>query len=335
MRLLKLLNTVTDVLSFLKFITCMPFGCEREARFKAIHSSIALQCNKGELTVKCLSEEGRLESQDTERMESVANCVIHLVETDLKFNGLPGLFFTECLQHIAVVLCRATGHSASDTSLSSKVKRERSIQSNQMDHKSDDSSSTLLELEQVLEVPVHTEAYSNALVLYLTAALCEHMGDTVLQQSQLHDLIEVMSVIVNCHAQFVSEEPSRTTDILLVAAGPDLEILLGGSVTLSIVFGLLSAILGGAREVQLLLLNYSLIPRPLLPSLIPRPLLPSLILRPLLPSLILRSLLSSLIPRPTSFPGTFFPASCRLCYCLGTRLVQECLASCILFSLVG
>ena len=253
-RLLKLLDTVTDVLSFLKFIMCVPFDCERKAGFKAVHSSIALQCNKdGELTVKCLSEEGTLESQDTERMESVANCVIQLVETDLKFNCLPGLFFTECLQHIAVVLCRSTGHSASDTSLSSKVERERSIQSNPMHQKSDDSSSTLLELEQVLEIPVHTEAYSNALVLYLTAALCEHMGDTVLQQSQLHDLIKVMSVIVNCHAQFVSEEPSRTSDILLVTAGPDLEKLLGGSVTLSIVFGLLSAILGGAREVQLAL----------------------------------------------------------------------------------
>ena len=211
------------------------------------HSNIALQCNKdGDLTVKCLSEEGRLESQDTERMESVANSVISLVETDLKYNCIPGLFFTECLQHIAVVLCRSTGHSASNTSLSSKVKKERNIQ---MHQKSDDSSSTLLELEQVLEVPVHTEAYSNALVLYLIAALCEHMGDTVLQQSQLHDLIEVMSVIVNCHAQFVSEEPSQKPDILLVTAGPDLEKLLGGSITLSMVFGLLSAILGGARQV--------------------------------------------------------------------------------------
>ena len=260
MKLLKSLDTVT-VLAFLKFIACMPSNCEHEAGFKAVHSSVALQCNKnGDLTVKCLSEEGRLKSQDTERMESVANSVISLVETDLKYNCIPGLFFTECLQHIAVTLCRSTGHNASNTSLSSKVKKEGNIQSRQMHQKSDDSCSTLLELEQVLEVPVHTEAYSNALVLYLIAALCEHMGDTVLQQSQLHDLVEVMSVIVNCHARFVSKEPSQKSDILLVTAGPDLEKLLGGSITLSIVFGLLSAILGGARQVQVLLLSYSLWP---------------------------------------------------------------------------
>ena len=245
MRLLKTLDTVT-VLAFLKFITCMLAEQECEARFKPVCLGIALQYDgkDGSLTLEHLREEGRLESYNTGRMESVANCIVTLVESDLNSDQIPGLFFTECLQHIAVVLCKSAGHDASYTSLTGRT------DGSQKHHTHDGSNSTLLELEQVLEVPTHTEAYSHTLVLYLIAALCERMSNEVLQQSQLHNLIEVISVIVNCHARFISE-PGQNSDKLLVATEPNLEKLLGGSITLSIVFGLLSAILGGAREVKI------------------------------------------------------------------------------------
>ena len=240
-----MLDTVT-VLAFLKFMACMLTEHECEAGFKPMSAGIALQYRGDSLTWEHLGEEGRLELYNTERMESVANCVVTLVESDLKSDQILGLFFTECLQHIAEVLCKSAGYNASDTPFSSKIEGAQLSPKHQTH---DSSNSTLLELEQVLEVPTHTEAYSHALVLYITAALCERMSNEVFQQSQLQQLIGVMSVIINCHARFISE-PCQKSDKLLVAAEPNLDKLLGGSITLSIVFGLLSAILGGAREVK-------------------------------------------------------------------------------------
>ena len=98
------------------------------------------------------------------------------------------------------------------------------------------------------------------------------MSNEVLQSVQLPLLLEAVSSIVGCHAHFVSPASDRTTTsgipgggigsgskggiggerLLLVTAagGPNLDELPGSSITLSIVFGVLSAVLGGGREVR-------------------------------------------------------------------------------------
>ncbi len=72
-------------------------------------------------------------------------------------------------------------------------------------------------------------------------------------------LLEAMSSIISCHAYFVSPDTGKATTIgggggrgllLVVGGGRNLDELPGSSITLSIVFGLLSAILGGGREVR-------------------------------------------------------------------------------------
>ena len=100
----------------------------------------------------------------------------------------------------------------------------------------------------------HSQSYHNALVLYVTAALCEHMSNDILQGiGELCLLLEAISAIVGCHAHFVSDDSAgrnRGGLLLVPAACPDLEELPGGSISLSIVFGLLSALLGKEREVR-------------------------------------------------------------------------------------
>ena len=131
----------------------------------------------------------------------------------------------------------------------------------------------------------HAQSYHNALVLYTTAALCEHMSSEVLQSVKMSLLLEAVSSIVGSHAHFVSPPPppgsEKTTSfgtsvdssqscgkesgkkgasggkglfLMVGGGGRDLDELPGSSITLSIVFGLLSAILGGGREVSIIII---------------------------------------------------------------------------------
>ena len=108
------------------------------------------------------------------------------------------------------------------------------------------------------------------------------MSSEVLLSVKIPHLLEAMSSIVSCHAHFVSpasekatttnttggldsQRPGKNTSgkksaagrgLLLVVgggegAGCNLDELPGSSITLSMVLGLLSAILGGGREVSI------------------------------------------------------------------------------------
>lgn len=223
----------------LKFLAHIPLEPQVGVEFKSLDPGVTLKYDEG-FSLKWLSGEERM---DMERMESIASCILDLLTTDLKASRLTGLLFTECLQQIAVTLCQTTGYDAADTSLQSRLERPPpGLKQNP----SDSTNSDLLECERNPEVLSRSEAYGNALVLYLTAALCEHMSNEVIEQVDLPLLIETISVVVKSHAHFASK--GQSSDILLVI-GPNLEKLFGESITLSIVFGLLSAILGGAREV--------------------------------------------------------------------------------------
>lgn len=102
------------------------------------------------------------------------------------------------------------------------------------------------------------------------------MSSEVLLSVKMPPLLEAISSIVSCHARFVTPASDKATIIggsvgsqspgsggkkkgtagggrgllLVLGEGCDLDELPGGSITLSIVFGLLSAILGGGREVS-------------------------------------------------------------------------------------
>ena len=207
-------------------------------QFRGVCPDLVLSCEEGcRLVVK---QEEETDRRNVEMMENIADHVINLLRSDLKSSNVPSLLFVDCLQYIAVVLCQRTGYSAVGTSMEERV-HDQEIQR----QTSGISSLVLLECEQSIR-----DAFTDALVLYLTASLCEHMSGDVLETVELSQLIEVISVVVGCHARFISEWQKSNRSGMLVAR-PDLEGLLGGSITLNIAFGLLSAILGGARQVCL------------------------------------------------------------------------------------
>ena len=248
--LLKLLQPA-DRVSLLKVVAHMPLlsgDYESGRSFKGVEPALALGCDEDSgLILERLTEGERLKVYNVDRMESVANCIMDLLKSDLKSSNITGSVFTECLLHVAVVLCNATGYNASATAVAGRVKEMAEARVGlKRPEATGETNSDLLECEWSSSAAGQSEAYGNAVVLYLMAALCEQLSSEVLLQVELHRLMEAMSVVVGCHARFVSEEKSSG---LLLMPMPDLDKLLGGPITLSVVFGLLSAILGGAREV--------------------------------------------------------------------------------------
>ena len=253
--LLRLLQTADAAMavSLFKVLVHMPLlsGDGKSGRsFKGVEPALALSCDEHSgLVVERLTEGEEFKMYSVERMESAATCILDLLKSGLESGNIPGILFIECLLHVAVVLCRTIGYDASATAVGARVKEmtEAHLGSKRQEV-TRDTNSDLLECELNPIAPSRREAYGNASVLYLMAALCEQMSREVLEQVELRKLLEMMSVVVSCHARFVSK--GRSSSLLLVA-GPDLEELLGGPITLSVVFGLLSAILSGAREVCL------------------------------------------------------------------------------------
>ena len=267
--------SMTTVVTFLEFIS----GINRdkdcnELNFKGLHPDLLLTCTKEanfKLTVEPQSDNQTRQVLDTDKMESVGNCVLDFVECDFKSGPVPGLLFIKCLDHLSHQLCEKTGYTPpslspgpnSDTppqQASTSIPSDAAVSVDKYSSQPN-SSGLLLEYEKTDHGSVsHTQAYHTALVLYVAAALCEHMSNELLKSvSELPHLLQAISVIVSCHAYFVSPERtpasgggSRGQSLLLVGGGPpNLDELPGSSITLSIVFGLLSAILGGGVEVRL------------------------------------------------------------------------------------
>ncbi len=256
-RILKPIDTAT-VLQFLKFLARIsparsPNEKQQEVGFRSTLPGFVLQVDETSgLSVRLATKESGTNGESIEAMEDIAGCLLEILRTELKSSDVPSLLFMECLQHIAAVLCRATGYDAAGTSIGIRLveERERKAAAKKPTSKGS-SSSALLELEEDLELQTSSGSFANALILYLAASLCEKMSGEVMERVELPGVLEVISVIVNCHARFASE-PQQPQDYCKTpqVAQSDLGRLLGGPTTLSIVFGLLSAILGGARKVS-------------------------------------------------------------------------------------
>ena len=234
-----------------------------ELGLKEIHCEFSLSLAKqprDKLVVKPQSDLQALQSLDSSRMESVGNCVLDLVQRDFKSSEIPSLLFLQCLHCLSSQLCQSSGYTRPPLSLPTSTQPSLSPTANSQGAKSESSQSTqsstlLLACEEPGHGLSHSQSYQNALVLYVTAALCEHMSNDILKGiSELCLLLEAISAIVGCHAHFVSEASAGRSSgghlLLVPAACPDLDKLPGGSISLSIVCGLLSALLGGEREVS-------------------------------------------------------------------------------------
>ena len=251
-------SSSTAIVTFLKFVSGIrDHDCD-ELCLKQLHPGFSLTLAKDphrKLVVEPQSDLLALQSLDSSRMESVGNCVLNLIQCDFKLSPIPGMLFLQCLNHLSSQLCQTAGYTPPSLSPSQLSSHHATASKETVKEPSLSTSSTLLlACEETSHGPSHSQAYHNALVLYVTAALCEHMSSDILQSiSEVRLLLEAVLVIVCSHAHFVSEARGigdGSSLLLVAAASPDLEELPGGSISLSIVFGLLSAILGGEREVR-------------------------------------------------------------------------------------
>lgn len=256
-----------DLISFLCVVCNIPFTMAPSPMappmapapdFKALQPSLALTCTSGysspspapsppsshsppTLTIVLMSD-----SQAVLGMESTSRCVIMLLKSVLDSDpGLVGEFFIHCLKHLVAALS-SPGHAHSShahTGASSHAHTGTSSHT----HTGDVSlSSLLLECENTLPMS-RAEVTNRAAILHTTAALCEHMGDHVIHHAHLPSLLEACADIITCHAHILGEGQEEVR--LEVKREYD-EEMMGGPVSLNIVFGLLSAVMAGARKVS-------------------------------------------------------------------------------------
>ena len=216
--------------------------------FKTLHPSLALKIADGENEPSLMVHQRKVSevnTHDVDEMERIGNCVLEMLKSNADIASVVSVFFLQCLEHISKELCKTTNYKSGNA-----VNESQQAAAGSEENTGTKSSSLLLHFEQNIDHS-QEEAYTSALVLYITAALCEQMSDDVLKQVELPVLLSTISTIVGCHAQFAERllNGQDQTSILQIT-GPSLESLLGGPITLSIAFGLLSAILGGAREVN-------------------------------------------------------------------------------------
>ena len=171
----------------------------------------------------------------SERMEEVGSCILDLLRTDLKSYRLLGPLFVKCLQQLVSTLTHQSSGppDSENASVVGKV--------------SSSTSSALLELEKNGRGPM--ASLSDAMALYTAAAICENMGNELVEQVDRFSLLDAISSIISCHASISSLQadvkvlPSHTKRV-----GP--ETLTGGTLTLSIALGLMSALLAGNKLVS-------------------------------------------------------------------------------------
>ncbi len=162
---------------------------------------------------------------------------MRLLQSDINSTGgLIGSFFVKCLNHLATVLA---GNLKSSHSESSKMGKS-----------SEAASSALLECEEALPL-TSSEVQRETLVLYVTAALCEQLIEKVMEESPLPALAGACGAILGCHASCLE---ARERGNVRVSSGAEClsygEVMMGGSLSISIVFGLVPAVLAGPRKVN-------------------------------------------------------------------------------------
>ena len=245
------LDSATVIL-FLRHLVGMPPATEAMVKWASIAPGITAQWSSegNNLCVRCGGEGGEEEGGwSVEKMESVGKAILELVGTELKSSRLLGQFFIECLTYVVAILCQDVNYQ---TELPSVQKEMKQLTSMRTAKTSKSASPALLAIERRMREPTQREAFQHSLALYLTAAFSENMTSEVLAQADMVQLLQVLAVVIECHAHLVTRKQySRTSSspLNLLVVKPDLSEMLGGPITLSIALGYLSAILGGARQV--------------------------------------------------------------------------------------
>lgn len=246
----------TSVILFLRYMSGMPPLSEGIVEWTSVSPCVSIEwpSEKGKvLRVSCVGDggEGRW---SVEKMESLGQAILELVGTEIKSRQLLGQFFVECLTCIAATLCLGMDYQTHLPSVQREMTQMKTTRK-----QSDGASSVLLDVEQRMAKPSPTEAFHHSLWLYLTAALSENKTSEVLEQTDTSQLLNVLSVVVECHAHLVARKQDNSSSSSpppnLLVIQPDLDQMLGGPITLSIALGYLSALLGGARQVCISISN--------------------------------------------------------------------------------
>ncbi len=204
--------------------------------------------NSQTLKARTLTEKEVLGRRNAEEMERMGTGIVALLNSELNKENVIGAFFLLCLQHLTSIILHQTGYTCT---FREDALKPVSHSDQQLDDvlAPSERSSALLDCEAKLPLS-QTEAYTSSLVLYIAASICEELSSTLLQQVSLPDLLSSIGALVSCHANFCKVKNNK--DHVTVVASKEHEIL-GGSITLGIVFGLLSAILSGIVAVSAML----------------------------------------------------------------------------------
>ena len=235
-----------DKIQFLRHLAAMPLSSAGGVKWIAVSPEVSLSYPAEERGLSV----GRVGVGSVERMEKDGGAIVELLGTTLAPSQLIGGFFTECLTCVVAILCMDIGYQAQSSRIKTEIKSHLSVQ---VDPKLSNSSasSVLLDIEKETGERKQAELYRRSLALYLTAALSEERTSTVLQQTDTTELLEILAVAVECHSHTVTRKnKTLSSSVNLLVVQPDLDSMLGGSISLSIALGYLSAILAGADQVR-------------------------------------------------------------------------------------
>lgn len=216
--------------------------------FKALQPSLVLTTSASDHSPLSLAIVPMSASRAVLDMESTSGCVVTLLKSSLDSDPeLAGEFFMHCLKHLAAALSDPSHAHTGDSSHAHTGDSSHSHTGDSSHTHTGDALSSPLLLECESTIPLScAEVTSRAAILHTTAALCEHMGDHVIHHSHLPSLLGACADIIACHAhaleagQEVGLEVKREYE----------EEMMGGPVSLNIVFGLLSAVMAGVRKVS-------------------------------------------------------------------------------------
>ncbi len=170
-----------------------------------------------------------IEGTCSQRVADLGSSITRLLlDPELIGEKLIGSLFIVIIKHLVSLLCNSL-----------QINKDTLLP---MDRVSEDkgTSNVLLEIESR-----HSQSFSSTLVLYVAAALCENAGEKILTEVDNVTLVGSLVPIVKCHAV----NATRKLEVVRITEGNNVQGLVGDHVTLSIAFGLLSAIMTANKEV--------------------------------------------------------------------------------------
>ena len=237
-----------DKVQLLRHLAGMPPSRAGGVRWVPVSPEVSLRFEtgwRGLCVERVKGGEGEIWS--VERMEEDGRAMVELLGIVLRSSQLTGQFFLECLTCVAAILCQDLGYQSQAPNIRTEIKAMSSMKKSQ---KSSATSSVLLDIEGKSQELTQAESYRRSLALYLTAALSEEKTSDILEQTDTRRLLQLLAVVVDCHAHIVTRKKNKMSSSLnLLVVQPDLDQMLGGPITLSIALGYISAILTGANQV--------------------------------------------------------------------------------------